>query len=212
MKDNFPNCLAMVLKHEGGYVNDPHDPGGETNFGISKRAYPTENIRAMTKTRAAEIYRRDYWDAVSGDELPHGLDLVAFDAAVNSGVMRASQWVQKAVMVDPDGRIGPVTVRAARKMDANNLEGAITAAVRLRLNFLASLKTWSRYKNGWSRRCEDVEFTAREMAKRSRFVPVEKPKEPRPKSGLAAVLGLLFAGLAYVLADFAGWISKLFGG
>ena len=60
MKDNFPNCLAIVLKHEGGYVNDPHDPGGETNFGISKRAYPAENIKGMTKARAAEIYRRDY--------------------------------------------------------------------------------------------------------------------------------------------------------
>lgn len=212
MKDNFPNCLAIVLKHEGGYVNDPHDPGGETNFGISKRAYPTENIRAMTKMRAAEIYRRDYWDAVSGDELPYGLDLVAFDAAVNSGVMRGSQWVQKAVMVNPDGRIGPVTIKAARKLTQASLEQSITAAVRLRLNFLASLKTWGRYKNGWSRRCEDVEFTALEMAKRARFAPTDKPSAAGPKSGLAAILGLLFAGLAYVLADFAGWISKLFGG
>lgn len=210
MKDNFPNCLAIVLKHEGGYVNDPHDPGGETNFGISKRAYPTENIKGMTKTRAAEIYRRDYWDAVAGDELPYGLDLVAFDAAVNSGVMRGSQWVQKAVMVEPDGRIGPITVKVARKLTQASLEQSITAAVRLRLNFLASLKTWPRYKNGWTRRCEDVEFAALAMAKRSRFAPVSEPKAP--KSGLAAILGLLFAGLAYVLADFAGWISKLFGG
>ena len=88
MKANFEQCLAHVLRSEGGYVNDPNDPGGETNMGISKRAYPHENIKGMTRARAATIYRRDYWDAVQGDSLPAGLDLVAFDPAVNSVARR----------------------------------------------------------------------------------------------------------------------------
>ena len=79
MKANFEACMAEVFKHEGGYVNDPHDPGGETNMGISKRSYPKENIRGMTRARAAQIYHKDFWDKLKCDDLPAGLDLVAFE-------------------------------------------------------------------------------------------------------------------------------------
>lgn len=161
MRDNFDACLAEVLRHEGGYVNHPSDPGGETNFGISRRAYPGEDIRGMTRVRAAEIYRRDYWDAVQGDDLPAGLDLVAFDAAVNSGVSRGAKWLQQAVGVAVDGVVGPATVQAAR---GANVAQAAQAATAARLTFLRGLRTWGTFGRGWSSRVQSVRTTALAMA------------------------------------------------
>lgn len=157
---NFDACLAHVLAFEGGYVNDPHDPGGETNFGNSKRTYPSENIRGMTYARAAQIYRRDFWNVVRGDDLPAGIDLVAFDAAVNSGARRGAEWLQKALGVPADGKIGPVTVAAAVAADAPRV---IAKATDLRTAFLRGLATWGTYANGWSRRVESVKATALAM-------------------------------------------------
>lgn len=183
MKANFDACLAKVLEHEGGYVNDPRDAGGETNFGISKRSYPKEDIRGMTRTRAAEIYRRDYWSAVRGDELPAGLDLVAFDAAVNSGVSRGAKWVQSAVGASPDGKIGPATIAAANMA---HTQTAIDRACDARLAFLRSAKNtktgallWPTYGKGWSRRVADVRDTAQLMTVAR---PVPKPTTPAVSS------------------------------
>ena len=81
--------MPWIIKVEGGYVNDPDDPGGETKYGISKRAYPKLDIKNMTKDLAREIYKRDYWDACGCDDLPPGLDVAAFDAAVNMGRLTA---------------------------------------------------------------------------------------------------------------------------
>ena len=198
MKDNFDACLTHTLAHEGGYVNDPHDPGGETNLGISKRSYPREDIRNMTRERAAAIYRRDFWDAVSGDELPAGLDLVAFDAAVNSGVMRGSQWVQRALLVEADGRIGPHTIKAARALDSDQLDAAISRAMAIRFGFLTKLKTWQRYRRGWTARVEAVESAALSMAKKARRAPAAK--KPAPAFDLAWFFGLVSAALRYFFA------------
>ncbi|MDF3607570.1 glycoside hydrolase family 108 protein [Paracoccus sp. DMF-8] len=161
MKDNFDACLAKVLAHEGGYINHPQDPGGETNYGISKRSYPNEDIRGMTRARAAQIYRRDYWDAVRGDDLPAGLDLVAFDAAVNSGPGRGAKWLQQAVGASADGKVGPATLAAAKASDAKT---AINRACDYRMAFLRGLGTWPTFGKGWSRRVEDVRATALAMA------------------------------------------------
>lgn len=161
MRENFAACLAELLRHEGGYVDHPSDPGGETNFGISKRSYPGENIRGMTKERAGEIYRRDFWNAVRGDELPAGLDLVAFDAAVNSGASRGAKWVQQAIGIAADGVIGPKTITAAQ---AANVPRAIQDATAARLDFLRGLKTWGTFGKGWTRRVEAVRTLALEMA------------------------------------------------
>lgn len=169
MKHNWEKCLAHTKISEGGYVNDPIDPGGETNHGISKRAYPHLNIKSLTWKQAAAIYKRDYWDAVSGDKLPDGLDLVAFDAAVNSGVSRGAKWLQMALGVNPDGRIGPVTIKAA--IDCNK-DAVIRDACEYRLAFMRGLKTWYRYKNGWTRRVEGVRDTATDMARGSVSEPV----------------------------------------
>lgn len=161
MKDNFNACMAEVFRHEGGYANDPHDPGGETNMGISRRSYPKEDIRGMTKARAAQIYRRDFWAKMGCDDLPEGLDLVAFDAAVNSGPGRSAKWLQQAVGVTADGKVGPVTLLAAKSTYA---PAAVQRAIGFRLAYLKRLKTWPRYGKGWQRRCDEVEALAGKMA------------------------------------------------
>ena len=198
MKTNFDRCLAEVLRHEGGYVNDPHDPGGETNMGISKRSYPKEDIKGMTRARAAEIYRRDYWNPVRGDDLPAGMDLVAFDAAVNSGVSRGAKWLQTALGVSADGKIGPQTIAAAK---AAHPEAVIDRAVSARLAWLRTLKTWSRFGKGWTSRVESVREVATAMAK---AVPVH---EPSFNAGVDAVLkpsGFIAALLALLKSMFGG--------
>ena len=160
-KHNWEACLAHTKISEGGYVNDPVDPGGETKYGISKRSYPSVDIRNLTWEDAAAIYRRDYWDAVRGDDLPAGLDLVAFAGAVNSGVSRGAKWVQGALGVAMDGRIGPETLRAAKSA---NIGRTIDAACDARLAFMRGLRTWWKYKNGWTARVTSVRATAKDMA------------------------------------------------
>ena len=86
MNDNFDRIMEFILKQEGGYINDIDDPGGETNFGISKSSFPNEDIKNMTQERAKEIHRSLYWNAIKGDNLTWPIDLYAMDAAVNMGV------------------------------------------------------------------------------------------------------------------------------
>jgi len=161
MKDNFDRALAEILRHEGGYINDPHDPGGETNMGISKRSYPLEDIKNMTRERAAAIYRRDFWNAIRGDELPAGVDLAAFDAAVNSGPSRAAKWLQRAVAVKADGVVGSNTLAAVGRADAAR---TINRMLDDRLAWLHGLPTWERYRIGWSRRIGEVRSVGLDMA------------------------------------------------
>lgn len=94
MTDNFPKAVAFVLDHEGGYSrgSDGHDPGGETNFGISKRAYPAIDIAALTKEDAIKIYRLEYWNKLGCDALPWPMDMILFDTGVNCGPSRALLW------------------------------------------------------------------------------------------------------------------------
>ena len=152
MKSNFDRCLEEVLRHEGGYVNDPHDPGGETNMGISKRSYPKEDIKGMTRARAAEIYRRDYWDRLHADHLPPPLALLTFDAGVNCGVSRSARWLQVAVGAKPDGEIGSRTLLAVRTRCQSNSDAVCAEMLAARLLFMSSLSTWSTFGPGWSRR------------------------------------------------------------
>lgn len=173
MKANFDACMAEVFKYEGGYVNDQHDPGGETNLGISKRSYPKEDIRNMTRARAAQIYRRDFWDKLRCDELPDGLDLVEFDAAVNSGPSRGAKWLQQALGVAADGKVGMATIGAAKNTYA---PAAVMRAIGFRRAFLKTLPTWERYKNGWNKRLDSVEAVASAMA--GHDVPVRPDVEP----------------------------------
>lgn len=147
----FDLAVGFVLRDEieGGYVNDPRDPGGETNFGISKRSYPSVNIRALTREGAIAIYRRDYWNAVRGDDLPPALAVCAFDAAVNQGPRPAITLLQKALGVTADGIIGPATLKAAR--DANP-EAAMANYLSWRLHRYANTNNAAVYMRGWSKR------------------------------------------------------------
>ena len=83
---NFNRAVEHLLVEEGGYVNHPEDPGGETKFGISKRAYPSLNIKDLTVNEAKEIYKRDYWDHFPMDDLPDGVAFSLFDFAVNAAL------------------------------------------------------------------------------------------------------------------------------
>ncbi len=113
MDNPWKVAIDFVLAYEGGLVDNPSDPGGLTNFGISARAYPSVDIRGLTKEKAEEIYKRDYWNGVHGDELPGPLAVAVFDSAVNQGLGTAIRMLQLSVGVDPDGVIGPKTVKAA---------------------------------------------------------------------------------------------------
>ena len=143
---SFEKAVAFVLQSEGGYVNHPSDPGGETNFGISKRSYPDEDIKGMTVDRAKEIYKRDYWDALSCDMLPDGIATVLFDTAVNCGHKPAARMLQRACGVSDDGIIGKVTIAYSSK------EGTLERFLAERAVYYAKLTTFNVFGLGWMRR------------------------------------------------------------
>lgn len=146
---NFAQAVERCLKHEGGYVNDPNDPGGETNWGISKRSYPELNIKELTRDEAIAIYRRDFWNRVRGDTLPDGVAYQLFDFAINSGIEVAVRALQKAVGAADDGIWGPYSQRLA---DATSETDMIMLLVAERLEFMTRLRNWPNHGKGWARR------------------------------------------------------------
>ena len=169
MNDNFEESLAHVLKHEGGYVDHPKDPGGATNLGCTKKVWEEwvghevtkDDIKALTIADVSPLYKARYWDKCRGNDLPRGVDFAVFDLAINSGVGRASKLLQRAVGVAADGAIGPATLAAVA--DANPRELA-TKICELRLAFLQALPTWETFGKGWGRRVKETEKTAFNMA------------------------------------------------
>jgi len=170
MITNFAPSLARVLVHEGGYVNDPQDPGGATNRGVTQAVYddwrsskglPHQTVRLLSEAEVNAIYRRLYWDPLRADDLPSGIDYCVFDFAVNSGVNRAARYLQKAAGVADDGQIGPATLAAVQTKNADALIETVCAA---RLNFLKQLKIFDRFGRGWTTRVEEVCAKAKEMA------------------------------------------------
>jgi lysozyme family protein len=167
--DRFAACLAEVRRHEGGYVDHTQDPGGCTNRGITRRTLEgwrrqpvtCEHVRSLTEAEARAIYRAHYWNAVHGDELPAGIDLAVFDAAVHSGRRRAALWLQGALGLTPDGVIGPQTLRAVRR--AQDRADVIARLCSLRLAFLETLPHWPAFRRGWSRRVQEVRGKALAM-------------------------------------------------
>lgn len=166
MKSNYAACLAFTLQFEGGYVNHPRDPGGETNKGVTKRVYdayrarkgkPGQSVRNISDAELQEIYKRQYWDAVRGDELPAGVDACVFDNAVNSGQDRAIRQLQQVLGVKVDGNLGMATVDAAKAMDAKKL---VNALVDRRNTFLKGLGTFPTFGKGWMRRTAALRKTA----------------------------------------------------
>lgn len=168
-KDNFDFALKHLLKHEGGYVNHPRDPGGRTNLGVTQRAWEEykgnpvdeQEMRSLTQEMVTPFYKTRYWNLVRGDELPAGVDYCAFDVAVNSGVGRAVRFLQLASGVVADGLIGPGTMNAIAKADPKEL---VKKMCQERREFLHRLDTFDTFGKGWMRRVSDVERVALEMA------------------------------------------------
>ena len=145
----FDEAFERVLGHEGGYVNDPRDPGGETKYGISKRAYPAENIAGLTLERARELYRRDFWGPAGCDAVPAALKLPLFDTAVNMGVRQAVKLLQRTVGATEDGILGPRTLQAIGCMP---IERAGARFLGHRLKLYTDLAGWEAFGKGWARR------------------------------------------------------------
>ncbi|MCB5176269.1 glycoside hydrolase family 108 protein [Microvirga lenta] len=169
MAATFEACLACVLRHEGGFVHHPADPGGATKFGITRatlarsrgRPVSVEDVRGLSREEAGGIYRRLYWDVVRADDLPPGLDLALFDFAVNSGPARAVRTLQDVLGVAADGVAGPLTLQAAREADTAD---AVRRLTRARLAFLSRLAAWPVFGRGWRIRVLAVEREALRLA------------------------------------------------
>lgn len=146
---NFDKAFERLIGHEGGYVNDPRDPGGETKFGISKRSYPAEDIKTLTLERAKAIYRRDFWGLAGCDAVPDAMKFDLFDMAVNSGTVTAIKTLQRSAGVTPDGLLGPITLQALNSTPAPRLVARFNGH---RLDFMTDLRTWSVFGKGWAKR------------------------------------------------------------
>lgn len=150
----FNKAVNLVLKWEGGYINHPRDPGGETKYGISKRTYPHLNIKELTLDQAKRIYYRDYWAGNGIHLLADEINFPVFDTCVNQGPSFAIKNLQRILRVDDDGVIGPITAGASKKwMDKRDLTFRLMDA---RLSHYISLSTFSTFGRGWMRRILDV--------------------------------------------------------
>jgi lysozyme family protein len=168
MNRNWDKSFDMVIVHEGGYVDNPADPGGATNWGCTKAVWEKyvghevtkDDIKSLTKEDVKPLYKRNYWDALHGDAIPSGLDYCLFDCAINSGVGRASKWIQEIAGVTADGAIGNNSVAAITQI---NPVTAINEFCDKRQAFLESLKTFATFGKGWTKRVSDVRAKALEM-------------------------------------------------
>ncbi len=160
--DVFPTLIERVLVHEGGYVNDPRDPGGETRWGISQRNHPTLNVKTMTRDEAVATYRRLYWRPLHGDAMHKAVAFVLLDAAVNHGMRRAVAWLQKIVGTPEDGTVGVRTLAAVQAADP---VAVVLAFHARRLAFYTDLDTFSSFGRGWTRRmAQNLRYAAEDLA------------------------------------------------
>ena len=172
MRENFDFCLREVLKHEGGFVNHPKDPGGATNKGVTiatfrryvKANATVQDLKNISDEQVAAVYLRHYWHAVRADDLPPGVDFCVFDNAVNAGPSRAIKQLQEVTGAVQDGRLGPATMEAARRVDPVSL---VHGLCDRRLRFLRSIRggsLWQTFGRGWQRRVDAVRHHALQMA------------------------------------------------
>jgi len=169
MNRNWDKSFDLVIVNEGGFVNNPKDPGGPTNWGCTQKVWESfvghpvtvDDMKALTKEDVKPLYKRNYWDAIHGDALPSGLDYCIFDCAINSGVGRAAKFIQEIVGVFADGAIGNNTVTAINQMNAVTM---INEFSDKRQQFLELLKTFPVFGKGWTRRVQEVRTKALDMA------------------------------------------------
>lgn len=170
MNQTFELAMRLLLRHEGGFVNHPKDPGGMTNLGVTKAVWEAHmgkpsteaDMRALTQKAVQPVYKDRYWDAIHGDDLPHGVDYCLFDCAVNSGPGRAVKLAQYVLHQKVDGSLGPKTLAAI--FDADPVE-LIEDYSQRRLDFLKSLPTWATFGKGWGARVSEVEMDAKAFSR-----------------------------------------------
>lgn len=169
---NFQPALIKVLRYEGGYDDNPHDPGGATNMGITLKnlsewrghVVTKQDVRDLSFDEAAQIYKAEYWDKCQCNKLPSGVDFTIFDFAVNSGPGRAAKYLQRIVGVNPDGIIGMTTLKAVKR--ENDPRHLIEAVCGARLSFLHRLRNWRYFGRGWANRVRDVQSNALSMVRK----------------------------------------------
>lgn len=232
---NFERSLSLVLKYEGGWSDHPADPGGATNKGITLATFrryvepkaTKDDLRRVTNAQVATIYRKQYWDAVKGDDLPDGIDFAVFDFAVNSGPSRAAKYLQSIVGAKQDGKIGPDTLAKTRPMVRGTV---INDLCDKRMAFLKSLKTWPTFGKGWTSRVSAVRAEALKMTPGPISgppplgtpipgaepigvkIPPIQPAKPAPRSGTSYDgLEVHDASKPTLWAVLLDLISKLFG-
>lgn len=172
MITNWDRAFDLVLKSEGGYVNDNADRGGETMLGVTRAAWgeykgrPIRDgeMRALTRDMVKPFYKARYWDKVRGDDLPAGLDYAVFDFAVNAGPGRAARFLQRAVGVAEDGILGPATMAAVQRANAAEVLAQFSAAKESFYKVLVDRDpAQRRFIKGWLARDNQVERTAGTM-------------------------------------------------
>jgi lysozyme family protein len=170
MTKNFRDCLELVLKHEGGFVNHPKDPGGITNLGVTKRVWEEwighpateKDMRELTPALVAPMYEMKYWRTSYCEKLPRGLDLLVFSMAVNAGSGRSVKLLQNAIGVVADGVIGPNTMA---KINEANVETLIDKFSEARTAYYKGLKLFPVFGRGWLNRTDKERLEALDMAK-----------------------------------------------
>ncbi len=212
-------ALSAVLREEGGKVDNPKDPGGRTNQGITQAVYdgyrqrkglPTRDVYIMDSAERDTIYRQSYWNLVHGDALPPGVDLAVFDGAVNSGPARSAKWLQQALGVTADGLIGPATEHAALIADPEKVIADYMAARR---SFLRTLKTFKTFGRGWLARCDRIETQAASMARGGvGVIAAPVMPQPTPQDGTKAREADVKAAPPKGLADVATGVGIGAGG
>jgi lysozyme family protein len=165
MRQNFKECIARLLEHEGGFVNHPDDPGGITNHGVTKKVYEEwverevseQEMRDLTHEDVAPIYKNNYWDRLRADDLPSGVDWSCFDWGVNSGTSRAAKALQRIVGVEQDGGIGPMTLQAVAEVEPTEI---VEQMHHMRDKFYRDLSTFDTFGRGWIRRNDETKEQA----------------------------------------------------
>ena len=168
--ENWIKSLEAILHHEGGYVNHPKDPGGETNLGVTKRVYEdfggNKNMKELTREDVEPIYKKNYWDRVKGDQLPAGLDLCVFDFGVNAGTGRAAKYLQTLIGTVADGGIGPNTLKTLDSyVETHGVKETIENYQSERQKYYESLSTFDTFGRGWTRRVTETTTMALSMMK-----------------------------------------------
>ena len=155
---NFNEIIEKVLEHEGGYVNDPKDLGGETKYGITKRFYPDVDIKNLTIEQAKEIYKKDYWDKNRVESLPQNLWHIYFDMCVNMGKRTAVKVLQRAAVnkgkgIEVDGGLGPMTIGALKGVELDRVRAF---RVKYYVDLITARPEQEKFFLGWFRRATEV--------------------------------------------------------